>query len=675
MKNRLLLITATVIFLLLAITSVPATVITNNLAISPVDMSYEGADLVISNCTVTMDGAHSFSSLFVAAGGVVTHSYLSNGSTTLLFNAVDEPQVLNGTNPVTLAKSNVVSIFSVTDSGHTITYTNDLDYVQTNLVDGTTQIYRTDTSSIPDGSTVLVTYTWSYSYSAGLVVNVTNDLNVANGGSLNANNVGYGPALGSGRGFSSTGIIVEGSGASHAGRGGNCSSNALISASYGTLYQPVTLGSGGGASYAGSGGNGGGRIQITVGGTLNIDGVITVNGMDATNARAGGGAGGSVWITVNNFSGGGSLIANGGAGEPIHGGGGGGGRISIQCGTNNFSGSFSAIGGTGWKAGGAGTVFTQTNGDVGLLVLDNGGHSGTNTTVNLFTTADVIVRNGAWLTPSSFSPRHLTLGTNGVLSPASAAQLSLTVSGNFTIQAGGVLLADFLGAAPGTGNAPGGFAFSNYYCGGGGGHGGYGALGNASGANGGGTYATQTAPTALGSGGGNNASAIGGYGGGAFQLNVTGTLQVDGRISVNGGNGSMSGGNGGGGGGGSGGSIYIPFCAALTGSGSITADGGNGVALFGGGGGGGRIAINAGNNSFTGNLSAAGGGGFAYGGAGTIYTQFGGVQQLTVDNAGHLGTNTAVSALNAAALIVRNGAKVTASQALTFSSLLVTSNA
>jgi hypothetical protein len=472
---------------LLSTVAARATVFTSNTAISALDTSYDGTDIVISNCTVTVDGGHSFNSLLVAAGGVLTHSFLSNGSGTILFNVTDEPQILNSTNPVTLTKSNLFNTVTVTDTNHIVTYTNGTDYVQTNLADGTTQIYRTDTSSIPDGATVLVTYTWSYNYNSGLTVTITNDLTVAAGGTINANGIGYGPALGSGRGFTASGPNPDGSGAGHGGGGGNSLSNAVGGSCYGSLYQPTTLGSGGGASYAGSGGNGGGRIQITVGGTAGISGVISANGADATNSRAGGGAGGSIWITATNVTGSGSLTANGGAGEPVRGGGGGGGHIAIQCDMNNFSGNMTAYGGSGAMIGGAGTLFTQTNGQAGRLVLDNGGRAGTNSTVTLGTSADVLVTNGAVLKFSgAFSPNNLTIATNGTLTGTAQSLLNFSVSGNLTIQSGGALLMDLFGSSPGTGSAPGNFFSSgNYIPCGGGGYGGYGAAGSVANANGG----------------------------------------------------------------------------------------------------------------------------------------------------------------------------------------------
>jgi hypothetical protein len=659
--------------LTLAATVASAVEFTSNTSIGAFDTDFDGADIIISNCTVTVDGPHSFDNLRVAAGGTLTHSFWPAGQISITFNVTNEPQVLNGTNPVTLLNTNISTPLVVTDSGQTTAYTNGVDYVQTNLPDGTTQIQRTDTSVIPDGAKVLVSYSWNYIVPAGLNLSVTGDVIIASGGSINANGIGYGPATGPGRGASSGGTYFDGSGAGHGGSGGMSSSHAMGGVCYDTLYQPATMGSGGGASYAGGGGNGGGQVQIVAGGSVTIDGVISANGADGTNSRAGGGAGGGIWITATNVAGSGSIAANGGAGEPVHGGGGGGGRISIQCATNNFSGSMTAYGGTGSNTGGAGTIFTQTVAQNSLLVVDNGGRvTYANSSVSLPAIADVVIRGGGIIFPSGqFSPNNLTIATNGILVGKLQSSLTLSVAGNLNIRAGGAMLFDSTGYLPGGGPAPGIIYTGNsYYPGGGGGHGGYGAAGFVTGANGGATYGSQTAPTSMGSSGGGiwNGS-IGGIGGGAVQLNVAGTLQLDGRISANGGSGM------GGAGGGAGGSVYIASCTTFAGTGSITANGGNGAGTFGGGGGGGRIAIYAGNNIFTGTISAFGGGGANYGGAGTIFTQFGGVQQLILDNGGRSGTNTLLSSANAANLVVQNGAVGSASSSVTFASLLVTSNA
>ena len=93
----------------------------------------------------------------------------------------------------------------------------------------------------------------------------------------------------------------------------------------------------------------------------------------------GGGSGGSIWLTVGTLSGSGSITANGGSGVDSVGGGGGGGRIYISCNNNSFAGTVSACGGGGANWGGAGTVFIKPTAQNGQLILDNGGHAGTNT--------------------------------------------------------------------------------------------------------------------------------------------------------------------------------------------------------------------------------------------------------------------------------------------------------
>jgi len=667
------------VFLVVA-TNASAAIFTNNTVIGPLDTNYDGADVVISNCTVAVDGPHTFASLQVAPGGTLTHLFSPNGLTTWLEFTYNEPQMLTGTNPVTLLHTNAYGPVTVKDASQTITYSNGVDYVETDLPNGTIQIARTVTSSIPDGATVLVSYGWNYVSPAGLNLTVTGDVAVAGGGSIAANGIGYGGAsqylgIGPGSGSSSGGTYFDGSGGGHGGNGGMSSSNAVGGVCYDSLYQPTLLGGGGGASYAGSGANGGGDIHITATGNVNIDGVVSANGADASYDRAGGGAGGSVWISAASVSGAGSFTASGGAGAPMHGGGGGGGRIAIQCGTNNFSGIMTAYGGNGFQTGGAGTIFTQIIGQNGLLLVDNGGRAGPNSTVTLPTPADVVIRGNAGVVAvNPFDSSNLTVSANSVLTDPAQIALTLSVAGNLTIQAGGALILDGLGYAAGSGSGVGqDFQSGGYYYCGGGGHGGYGAAAAVTNATGGSTYDSQTAPTLFGSGGGNNSTfspiSIGGAGGGALQLTVAGNLQVDGTMSANGGNGV-----GVAGGGGAGGSLYLN-AATLAGSGNINANGGNGAASLGGGGGGGRIAIIAGTNLFTGSIAAVGGGGANWGGGGTIYLQsVGSPTQLILDNANHAGANTPLQTASSANVTVQNGAVGTATS-LAFASLLIGSNA
>ena len=146
---------------------------------------------------------------------------------------------------------------------------------------------------------------------------------------------------------------------------------------------------------------------------------------------------------------------------------------------------------------------------------------------------------------------------------------------------------------------------------------------------------------------------MGGSGGGAIRLTVTGTLTLDGRITANGSNGF-----GQGSGGGAGGSVWLTV-GKFIGTGLVTANAGAGEPPFGGGGGGGRIAIYYATNQFTGSISAPGGAGGNNGSAGTIYSQASTAKsgQLTIDNRGLSATNT-VFDLQSGDLIVSGSAAV-----------------
>ncbi len=664
------------LFLISPVASVfSATVFTADTYISPVNTNYDGEDIVISNCTVTMDGPHSFNSLLVATNGSLTHSPGTNGQALAVLNVTNAPCVLSGTNPTFLANSNIFTTPLVMDSGQTITYTNGVDYQQIDYLNGAIQIERTTNSSIPDGATVSISYSWNDFFSAGLNLNITNALGVTASGSIYANSLGYSMGYGPGNGFSGNTGFFDGSGGGDGGVGGMSAGGALGGFCYDSLYLPASLGSGGGASYAGSGGNGGGLIQIIAGGNVNIDGIVTANGANAVISRAGGGSGGGISISAATVSGSGNITANGGAGAPVYGGGGGGGRIAIIAGANNFSGAMTAYGGGGANYGGAGTIFTQLIGQTGLLLVNNGGNSGTNSSVSLPASADVIISGNAILAPSSqFSPRNLTVGANSTLSKQiTAGNLAFSVS-NLTVQAGGAISEDYFGFASGGSGGGASYSTGNFNYGGGGGHAGYGGAASVTNASGGSTYDSQTSPAQLGSaGGGDSMTSFGGSGGGGIQLTVSGILEVDGRISANGGNGS-----GYAGGGGSGGSVYLSV-GSLFGSGTIAANGGNGVSSLGGGGGGGRVAVFYNTNNFSGTITAYGGGGAGLGGAGTIFLQRANApQQIILDNNGNTAAlATPLLSANGANLIVRNGASGLpgGSSTVLFGSLLVTSNA
>lgn len=661
-------------FFLNALSAHAATaVFTNNTAIGAVDTNYDGMDIVVTNCVLTIDGAHEFSSLLVGGGGTLTHSFSANGTVTNILDVTNEDHTLTGTNAVMLLEPEALTnSVEVTDITGAEVYSNGLDYVLTpsgNNYD----LARTPASSIPSGSTVLVSYQAPLGPGpAGFNLTIAGNVEVDAGGAINVNGVGYGGGFGPGAG-NSAGSPADGSGGGYGGYGGYSSSNAVGGGTFGAFTQPNSLGSGGGSSYAGPGGAGGGQIEIAAGGNLIINGIISANGANATNPRAGGGAGGSVWISGATLSGAGSITANGGNGDAPHGGGGGGGRIALYYSTNNFTGSATAYAGAGANAGGAGTVYTAIPGQDPLLLVDNGGVKGTNTPISITSGSnDVLIRGNAnVLGQGSWTVGNVTVASNGVLLANLNGVFTINASGDVTVEPGGIILGDSAGSIGGSGSGAGHSYNDGVYmpCGGGG-YGGNGAAASITNATGGASYGSQNQPANLGSGGGTLAPySFGGAGGGYMQIISPGIIQVDGTLSANGGNGTGSGG-----GGGSGGTIYLN-CSTLIGDGVIAANGGSGANSIGGGGGGGRIELTVQYNVFAGTVSAYGGGGGHWGGAGTVLNQTTGDYQLIIDNDGNNGTNTPLQSQNLGTdLIVQRGAVASAASTLSFVNLYIYSN-
>ena len=67
--------------LALLTTAAHAAVFTTNATINIGDTTYDGQDIVVSNCTLTVNGPHSFTSLLVTSNGVVTHTANPAGTT------------------------------------------------------------------------------------------------------------------------------------------------------------------------------------------------------------------------------------------------------------------------------------------------------------------------------------------------------------------------------------------------------------------------------------------------------------------------------------------------------------------------------------------------------------------------------------------------------------------
>ncbi len=509
---------------------------TTNTTIDTNTLTYEGYDVIVHGCTVTINGAHSFQSLTIESNGIVTHA-----------------QGLVGGMNLTIA--------------------------------------------------------------GNVTVNV--------GSSISANARGYGAGQGPGHGSAdSTGSYGGGGGA----YGGEARSTSGASGGivYGSIKAPTDLGSGGGYGYAGShsGYSGGGAITLAVGGSLQVNGILSANGDGGS--YGGGGSGGTVNLNVGTLSGAGAILATGGYVNG-NGGGGGGGRIAVVYAVNTYTGALNASGaGSDYGTAGAGTVFQQGPGQTqGDLLVDNNNSLGLGTPIVGAQTFD-----------------NVRVRKAGQLTPLYQQTLQLTVLNVCTVESGGFISANGRGFGPNQGPGHGTSDNTGSYGGAGGAYGG--EARNTNGASGGSVYGSIKAPTDFGSGGGNGyAGSHSGYsGGGALNLVVNGTLNIDGTISANGDGGSY-------GGGGSGGTIVLNV-GTLSGGGAILANGGF-VNGNGGGGSGGRIAIFYNTDTFTATatLSAAGAGSdYGTAGAGTIFRQQTNQTQgdLWIQNNGYAGLPTDITA-------------------------------
>lgn len=203
---------------------------------------------------------------------------------------------------------------------------------------------------------------WTNDYGIQLTLDT---LNVQTGGYISGIGRGYGEERGQGG--------ENTKGGSHGGYGDGQSAESKI---YGSVYEPVDLGSSGGntqkSSIIGYGGPGGSALKLSISSALTNDGIITMNGQDGFSGSAGGcgGAGGSLWIDTAIINGSGIIQANGGngkVGSVRTGVGGSGGRIAVYYTSGDFPltnvENIQAYGGyVNTQYGGAGTVYVEQKG-------------------------------------------------------------------------------------------------------------------------------------------------------------------------------------------------------------------------------------------------------------------------------------------------------------------------
>jgi hypothetical protein len=335
---------------------------------------------VTNGYTVTLSAAGTFttsgtdqSQFSIADGG----TFVPTGYTSWTFNGFDVEHD---------GEISVVTDLTVQDSFYeydtdTASYTTG----NLNLLDvATSAIFELENSSAFNATTITVQDTGELTHQVNEATHVhdaeisVTTLTINSGGAVHADAKGF--QHDAGTGTSGQASYTNGNGgAGHGGYGGN--GEIAGGASYGSVTQPVTLGSGAGLqAYNNSAEDsafGGGALKITVSGTLTNNGRISADGGQGPVNENGGGAGGSVWIDANTLSGGGIIRADGadatGSTTFSYTGGGGGGRIAVYYtngnpwsysltaygGAASFGGGASADNNTERTDGGGGTIYTK----------------------------------------------------------------------------------------------------------------------------------------------------------------------------------------------------------------------------------------------------------------------------------------------------------------------------
>ena len=211
--------------------------------------------------------------------------------------------------------------------------------------------------TVPAGA--VLSHSGNYDVDTNRLQLALRNLTIEANGAINADAKGFAPDKGPGKATSST------NGASHGGAGtGTTLTNSMGMATntYGSVTNPITLGSGG---YQYWNSSGGGAVILTIANALTNNGLISANG-GASADRAG--SGGSINILAATVSGSGMVLANG-AGRSTDGRGAGGGRIAVRLasGTSFGSMTFQAYSGptnaSPFYPGAAGTVYLESAND------------------------------------------------------------------------------------------------------------------------------------------------------------------------------------------------------------------------------------------------------------------------------------------------------------------------
>ena len=537
----------------IAIAAICAVIPANLVAQTPLGQAPPSGDVVIGANTIWSAGTYQVNSLTVESGATLT---IGGGSTVTVAAGV----TVTGSSSIVLQGVNTSGPVNGTWQGTGVT------------INAASLAVDAGSSINADGQ----------GYIAG-ALNCTSSGAGPGGGPLNCNNAGNGGSYG----------------------GLGAGPNAASMSTYGSQFAPVDLGSGGSVGACGfqgcsnqPAGAGGGAVRLVITGMMTLNGVVSANGGNAeinTLYPSGAGAGGSVYVTAGTLTGSGTFSANGGTGVY----GGGGGRVAVYYSSAaNYSGFNASAANGGATNGQNGTVLFANNAQANLDL-----NITTQFSISPSTTAtynSITVNNGGTLTIGGGSTINVTglvtvtgsssivlqsINTSAQVSGQWAGQGVTINAGSVQVDPGSSINADgqgYLGGnCNGSGSGPGGGPRNCNNYGNGGSYGGLGGGPNQGGMS---TYGSASAPVDLGSGGsGGYVSPVGGAGGGAVRLAVSGALTNNGTISANGGYGGNESGAG------SGGSVYVTT-GTLTGSGVFLANGGGSQAAVLGGGGG-RVAV------------------------------------------------------------------------------------
>ncbi|MCC5806116.1 MAG: hypothetical protein JJU00_07285 [Opitutales bacterium] len=375
-------------------------------------------------------------------------------------------------------------------------------------------------------------------------------------------------------------------GASHGGRGRG-RFTAQIMPIFGSMRQPVDLGSGGGAS-SGTFTRGGGAIRIVARHSVHVDGRISADGVSSGDAQSGA-SGGSVWIDTAVLAGDGHIHANAAEGgvSPTYGTSAGG-RVAVYYDdASGFADLAQIRAEAGGPIGHPGTVYLLDRAHPGgaLTVFetlrfypDEHAAEGSVTVepgglVELG--GGAVVRMDRLTVTEGAEVRFPGKDNGGRVFLEWIGRGATLIAGDLEVEAGAIIHADGLGYR--NGNGPGTSIVVQTY-----------SHGASHGGLGGGTpgllYGSAERPVALGSASGVWDSSV--AAGGALRLMVANDFQLDGRVSANAITHSGSWHSGA-----SGGSIWIS-AGSLTGTGTIEANASpTGAIIPNSGSGGGRVAV------------------------------------------------------------------------------------